>query len=180
MLAVLRYTADSSYWSTEAYCRQQLLKYWGIQQLLKHWGILQTAVTEALRHTADSSYWSIEAYSSYWSTEVYCRQQLLKYWGIQQTAVTEVLRHTADSSYWSTEAYCRRLLLKMQVKHNTYWGIQCNCKVMQVKKVMFQRMGSVCITHPYRQRKHFDSKQFVECMLNTPAFILLCHTWGRI
>jgi len=52
--------------------------------------------------------------------------------------------------------------------------------VMQVKKVMFQRMGSVCIAHPYTQGKHFDSKQFVECMLHTPAFILLCHTWGRI
>jgi hypothetical protein len=40
----------------------------------------------------------------------------------------------------------------VQGKHNTYhWGIQWNCRVMQVKKVTFQRMGSVCTTHPYRQ-----------------------------
>jgi len=33
---------------------------------------------------------------------------------------------------------------------------------LQVKKLMFQRMGSVCIAQPYKQRKHFDSKEFVE------------------
>jgi len=51
----------------------------------------------------------------------------------------------------------------MQLKHNTYhWGIQWNCMVMQVKKEIFQRMGSMCIAQPYEQRKPFDSKQFVE------------------
>jgi len=51
--------------------------------------------------------------------------------------------------------------------------------VMQVKKVTFQRMGSVCIAHPYKQRKHFDSKQFVECMLHSAAFILLMSHLGQ-
>jgi len=53
----------------------------------------------------------------------------------------------------------------MQVKHtrNTYhWGIQWNYMVMQVKKAMSQRMGSVCIAQPYIQGIHFDSEQFVE------------------
>jgi len=51
----------------------------------------------------------------------------------------------------------------MQVKHNTHnCGIQWNSMVMQLKKVMYQRMWSVCFAHPYKQRKHFDSKQFVE------------------
>jgi len=48
------------------------------------------------------------------------------------------------------------------VKHNTYhWGIQWNYMVMQVKKGMFQRMGSVCIAQTYKQRLH-DDKWFVE------------------
>jgi len=39
----------------------------------------------------------------------------------------------------------------MQVKHKTYhWGIQWNCMVMQVKKVEFQRMGSLCIAQTYK------------------------------
>ena len=108
----------------------------------------------------------------------YNQERSLFYWDVKKKSRL-IAWNTVP--VWSTEAYCRQQLLKMQVKHNTYhWGIQLNCKVMQVKKVTFQRVGSVCIAHPSKQRKHFDSKQFVECMFHTPAFILLCNPWGRI
>ena len=40
--------------------------------------------------------------------------------------------------------------------------------------------NGTCVYRTPIQTKHFDSKQFVECILHTPAFILLCHTWGKI
>jgi len=34
----------------------------------------------------------------------------------------------------------------------------------------------VTFAHPFKQRKHYYSKQFIEWKLHTSAFTMLCHT----